>query len=73
MEAKVRKVGNSLGIILPKPVIESLHLKEGDKVSIDKTEAGVELKAVDVEFEAWAEAYRQLTVDYKDVLKELAK
>ncbi|MCC5940378.1 MAG: AbrB/MazE/SpoVT family DNA-binding domain-containing protein, partial [Balneolaceae bacterium] len=36
MEAKIRKIGNSLGVILPKQVIDELHLKTGDKVSIDR-------------------------------------
>ena len=36
MEAKIRKVGNSLGLILPKQLVEELHLKTGDKLSIEK-------------------------------------
>ncbi len=31
---KIRKVGNSLGLILPKEVIERLNLKEGDSLQI---------------------------------------
>lgn len=73
MEAKVRKVGNSLGIILPKPLIEDLHLKTGDKMSIHRNGARLELRPIDPEFEEWAEAYRQLNTDYKDVLQALAK
>ncbi|TVQ68906.1 MAG: AbrB/MazE/SpoVT family DNA-binding domain-containing protein [Balneolaceae bacterium] len=73
MEAKIRKVGNSLGLILPKQLVEELHLKTGDKLSIEKKGSGIELQPVDQEFEDWAEAYRQLNKDYKDVLKELSK
>jgi putative addiction module antidote len=73
MEAKVRKVGNSLGIILPKQIIDELHLKEGDKLSIDQVGSRLELRVADPEFEQWAEAYRQLNTDYKDVLQALAK
>lgn len=73
MEAKVRKVGNSLGVILPKQITDELHLKEGDKVSIDQIGSRLELRPVDPEFEQWAEAYRQLNTDYKDVLQALAK
>jgi len=32
--AKVRRWGNSLGIVLPKKLVEEWHIKEGDKVSI---------------------------------------
>ncbi|MCC5907314.1 MAG: AbrB/MazE/SpoVT family DNA-binding domain-containing protein [Balneolaceae bacterium] len=73
MEAKIRKIGNSLGVILPKQVIDELHLKTGDKVSIDRKGANLELRPIDPEFEEWAEAYRQINTDYKDVLKALAE
>lgn len=73
MEAKIRKVGNSLGVILPKQLIDELHLKNGDKLSIERSEGDLKLSPVDSEFEEWAEAYREVNKDYKDVLKELAK
>lgn len=73
MEGKIRKVGNSLGVILPKQLIEELHLKTGDKVSIERKGSNLELRPIDPDFEEWADAYRQLNTDYKDVLKALAK
>ena len=73
MEAKIRKVGNSLGVILPKQVIEELHLKTGDKLNIERIGSNLQLRPVDSEFEDWAEAYRQLNTDFKDVLNELSK
>jgi putative addiction module antidote len=73
MEAKIRKVGNSLGVILPKQLIEDLHLKSGDKVTIEREGSTLQLRPVDPEFEDWAEAYRQVNLDYKDVLKALSK
>jgi putative addiction module antidote len=73
MEAKIRKVGNSLGVILPKQLIEDLHLKTGDKLRIERKGSNLELQPIDPEFEDWAEAYGQLSEDYKDVLKALAK
>ena len=30
---KVRKVGNSLGLVLPKEVVNRLHTEEGEKSS----------------------------------------
>lgn len=73
METKVRKVGNSLGLILPKNVVEELYLKDGDTFSIETKDGTLNLKPVNVEFEEWAEAYRQANIDYKEVLNELAK
>lgn len=73
MEAKIRKVGNSLGVILPKQLIDEMHLKNGDKLNIEKVGDHLQLKPNNPEFEDWAEAYREANVNYKDVLKELAK
>ncbi|MBO6792921.1 MAG: AbrB/MazE/SpoVT family DNA-binding domain-containing protein [Balneolaceae bacterium] len=73
METKIRKIGNSLGITLPKQVIDELHLKDGDKLEIITNNSVLQLKQVDSDFEDWAEAYRELNTTYKDVLKELAK
>ena len=73
METKIRKIGNSLGVTLPKQLIDELHLKSGDTLTIVKNGPNLELKPVDPEFEEWAEAYRQANTDYKEVLKELAK
>ena len=33
-ETQVKKWGNSLGVILPKELVEKQHLKENDKVDI---------------------------------------
>jgi len=72
MKTKIRKIGNSLGVTLPKQLIDELHLKCGDKLAIEKKGTNLELKAIDPDFEEWAEAYHQANVDYKQVLKELA-
>jgi len=73
MKTKIRKIGNSSGIILPKDIMDDLHLKEGDEITIKKTESHLELFAEDSGFSDWAESYRNANTDYKDVLRELAK
>lgn len=73
METKVRKIGNSLGVTLPKQLIDQLHLKKGDTLTIETKGGTLQLKPMDPEFEEWAEAYRQANTDYKEVLRELAK
>ncbi len=73
MKTKVRKIGNSLGVTLPKQIIKKLHLKNGDSLTIENNGSDLVLKPVDPEFEEWAEAYRQANTDYKEVLQELAK
>lgn len=44
MEAKIRKLGNSLGIILPKQILDVLDLKEGDKIDLNTKEGEITLK-----------------------------
>jgi putative addiction module antidote len=33
-KAKVRKIGNSYGVLIPVEVIEELHVEKGDEISI---------------------------------------
>jgi len=73
MEGKIQKVGDSLGVILPKQLIDEMLLKSGDTITIERKGANLELRPVDPEFEEWAEAYCEINTDYKDVLKALAK
>lgn len=35
MDVKIRKIGNSLGILLPKDALDLLGLKDGDTIKIN--------------------------------------
>jgi len=50
-----------------------LHLKTGDKITIESKGQNPDLRPVDPEFEEWTEAYRKVITDYKGVLKALAE
>lgn len=43
MKTKVRKLGNSLGIILPKDVLDLFGLKENDEIEINTRNKQIEL------------------------------
>lgn len=43
MKTKVRQLGNSLGIILPKDVLDLLGLKENDEIEITTKNKQIEL------------------------------
>jgi len=73
MIVKLRKVGNSIGLILPKNVIEKLHLKEGDVLEIEENKDSIRLLPQNPDFADWAEAYNKANTDYKNALKQLAK
>lgn len=70
---KIRKIGNSLGIILPKDVIEHLYLQENDILQLIKEPEGIYLTPYDSSFAEWAEAYRKTNKKYRNALKELSK
>jgi len=74
LELKVRKVGNSVGVILPKQVLTHLQVEEGDTVSVTDAADG-SLRVAPHK----AEVARQLAVAqdvlkrYRNTLRELAK
>lgn len=47
---KVTTVGNSLGVILPREVLQRMGLEKGDLLHLLETPLGLELSAYDAEF-----------------------
>ena len=70
---KVRKVGNSLGIILPKDIVENLNIVEGTDLYPIRTANGVALTIHDPEFEKVMQAFEIIDKKYKNVFKALAQ
>lgn len=73
-ELKIRKIGNSLGIVLPKEAIYRLKVSEGETVYMtDTTDGAFRLTALNEKFpEQMKEAERIMRED-RDILHELAK
>ncbi len=70
---KVRKVGNSLGVILTKDVVESLGVAEGDDLFAVRTPDGIRLTPFDPDFATAIESTRDYMRRHRDALHELAK
>lgn len=70
---KIRKIGTSVGVILPKEIMESLHLQEGDKLFANTNENGLQLSPYDPEFEKAMLAYDRSRKKYRNALRQLAK
>ena len=70
---KVRRVGNSLGVVLPKDVLAKLRVGEGDELSVSETPSGVALQRHDLELQEQIEAARRAMKRYRNALRELAK
>jgi putative addiction module antidote len=73
LKVKVRKVGNSLGAILPAEVAARLRVKEGDNLSVTETPDGVQLSPYDPEFDAAMKAFERGRARYRNALRRLAK
>jgi putative addiction module antidote len=71
---QVRKIGNSIGFILPKETAARLNLKEGDQVFlVDYPDGGLVLTRRDPDFEKAMEIARRGMKRYHNALAELAK
>jgi putative addiction module antidote len=73
MEVKVRKIGNSAGVVLPKDLLAHLDVAVGETLSVSKTPHGIELSVRDPEFDAQMAAAREVMSRRKRALRELAK
>ena len=72
-KSKIRRVGNSLGILLPKELLEEMRVQEGDELSFDKTAGGYKVSASDPRFERLMAAYKDVASRYRNTFRELAK
>jgi putative addiction module antidote len=73
LKVKVRKVGNSLGAILPAEVAARLRVKEGDSLSVTETPDGVQLSPYDPEFDVAMKAFARGRARYRNALRRLAR
>ena len=71
---QIRKIGNSLGLILSKELLARLRLKEGDKLHVvEQTERGIKLSPYDPKHAEAMEFARRSFRKYADTYKALAK
>lgn len=74
MKTKVRKIGNSYGILLPKEALQVMKVKEGDVVYLTEApEQSVRIAAGDQRFETVMEIADRGMRKYRNALRELAK
>lgn len=73
LKTAVRRVGNSLGITLPKTIVENYHLNEGDELHLVETDEGVMLTPFDPKFADWVKAYERTNKKFRNTLKALAQ
>ena len=71
---KLRKIGNSLGVVLPKEALASLKTQEGDTLYLtDSPDGGYRITPMNEEFKEQFEQAERIMREDRDVLRELAK
>lgn len=70
---KLRAIGNSVGVVLPKELLAKLDLREGDTLHVLDAPDGFRLKRADPAFEQRMEEARRVMQRRRAVLRELAK
>jgi len=73
IELKVRRVGNSLGVVLPKEALTRLNVDKGDQLYITEAPDGFSITAADPEFAKQMQAAEKGMKRYRNALRELAK
>lgn len=69
---KIRKVGNSLGLVLPKEALSRLKVVEGDTVYLTDARDGYRITPMDETFAKQMAAAEDIMREDRDVLRELA-
>lgn len=73
LELKVRKFGNSLGVVLPKEVINRLHTGDGEPLFLIEAPGGYRLTPYEPGFEKKMAKATDIISRYRNTLHILAK
>jgi putative addiction module antidote len=74
VQLKVRKFGNSLGVVLPKEVIQRLRTSEGEHILlVEAPDGAYQIAPADEEFEKKMSRAHDIMSRYRKTLRVLAK
>jgi len=73
VQITVRKIGNSLGVILPAEAAATLGVVEGDRLFLTEAPDGLRVTAYDPEFARKMRVAENGMRRYRNALRELAK
>jgi putative addiction module antidote len=69
----VRRVGNSLGIIIPQEALSAMKVGEGDDLILVESPDGARLTPYEPDFERQMKLAEDGMREYRNALRELAK
>ena len=73
LELKLRKIGNSVGVVLPKEALARLNVVEGDDLYLTETPDGFRVTSKNPNFAEKMKVAEGLSRRYRNALDELAK
>jgi putative addiction module antidote len=74
MKIRIRKIGNSDGLILPKALMQRLDLRRGQQLYLVELAAGgFQVLPYDPDFEKTMDIADEIIDEYRDTLAALAK
>ncbi len=73
MALKIKKIGNSAGVVLPKELLARLRVGPGDQVYVTEAPDGLRLTAADPDFAATMELAEKIMREDRDILRVLAQ
>jgi putative addiction module antidote len=73
MELKIKKIGNSAGVILPKELLARLRVAQGDSLYVSEAPDGMRLTAANPGFAETMSLAERIMREDRDILRELAK
>jgi putative addiction module antidote len=74
LELKLRKVGNSIGVVLPKEALSHMNVAEGDSLFLTESPDGaLRVTSQNPDFAKKMKTFESLSRRYRNALRELAK
>lgn len=73
LELKVRKIGNSLGVVLTKEAVARLRVAEGESLYITESEDGYRLTGYNENFSRQVKEAEKIMRQDRNLLRELSK
>jgi putative addiction module antidote len=70
---KIIRIGNSLGVVLPREIIADLNVEKGDRLYLTRSPEGYRITRSDPDFEARVALARRIMSKRHNALRELAK
>jgi putative addiction module antidote len=70
---KLTAIGNSTGVVLPKELLDRLHVSRGDELTVIETPDGLMLTPYDPALGRQLDAAEQVMREDRDLLRKLAE